>query len=130
MNVKTSELTGTALDWAVAQAEGLLAFGYRTDWERFAVKDSDGNAEGFMPSTNWAQGGPIIERERIELNICGSDWRAVSEMTSQSDTPRHYGPTPLIAAMRCLVASRLGDEVDVPDDLVWDELIYEKGDQE
>jgi hypothetical protein len=28
-----------------------------------------------------------------------------------------YGPTPLIAAMRCYVASRLGDEVDVPEEL-------------
>jgi hypothetical protein len=27
------------------------------------------------------------------------------------------GPTPLIAAMRCYVQSRLGDEVDVPKEL-------------
>ena len=29
-----------------------------------------------------------------------------------------FGPTPLIAAMRCFVASKLGDEVDVPDELI------------
>jgi len=28
-----------------------------------------------------------------------------------------YGPTPLIAAMRCFVASKLGEEVDVPQEL-------------
>lgn len=124
MNVKTSELTGTALDWAVAQAEGLLAFGYRTDWERFAVEDSDGNAEGFMPSTNWAQAGPIIEREGIALYLYGA-----GEWNAHTGGREFNGPTPLIAAMRCYVASKLGDEVDVPDDLVWDELIYEKGDE-
>jgi hypothetical protein len=31
---------------------------------------------------------------------------------------KSYGPTPLVAAMRCYVASQLGDEVDVPDELV------------
>ncbi len=28
------------------------------------------------------------------------------------------GPTPLIAAMRCYVASKLGDEVDIPEELL------------
>ena len=31
---------------------------------------------------------------------------------------KYSGPTPLIAAMRCYVASKLGDEVDVPEELV------------
>lgn len=29
----------------------------------------------------------------------------------------YFGPTPLIAAMRCYVASKLGDEVEVPEEL-------------
>jgi hypothetical protein len=29
-----------------------------------------------------------------------------------------FGDTPLIAAMRCFVASKLGDEVDVPEKLL------------
>lgn len=120
MKVKTSELTGHALNLAAARCEGKEA-----GWMHYYKM-------GYPPaiSTSWELAGPIIERERIELNICGSDWRAVSEITSQSDTPRHYGPTPLVAAMRCYVASRLGDTVEVPDDLVWDELIYEKGEHE
>lgn len=113
MKVKTSELTGAALDWAVAKCEGLLAFGYRTDGERFAVEDSDGNIEGFMPSTDWSQGGPIIEQQGIALYLYGDyQWNA------HVGGRESVGPTALLAATRCYVVSELGDEVDVPDDLV------------
>lgn len=111
--MKTSELTGSSLDWAVAKCEGLLCFGYRTDGERFAVEDSDGNIEGFMPSTNWAQGGAIIEREKITLEWTGENWCAYIRHDEEE-----FGTTPLIAAMRCYVASKLGDEVEIPDELV------------
>ena len=98
MKIKTSELKGTALDWAVAQCEGVV----------------DGL---YIPSTSWAQGGPIIERERISFvspNEVIDEWEAIhpTQMNNES-----YGPTPLIAAMRCFVASKLGAEVDVPDEL-------------
>ena len=102
--LKTSELTGAALDWAVAQANinGAIEFYGSPD---------------FHPSTNWAQGGPIIEREVISLDyaLCygetGQEWEAVSV-----DDLKLGGPTPLIAAMRCYVLARLGSEVDAPDD--------------
>lgn len=68
------------------------------------------------PSTDWSQGGPIIEREKIGVwpseSISGQ-WGA-----RMLNTYIMYGPTPLIAAMRCFVASKLGDEVEVPDELV------------
>jgi hypothetical protein len=65
------------------------------------------------PSTNWAHGGPIIERERIDV-LYEHDlrWIAVPQKGIES-----YGPTPLIAAMRCYVASKLGDEVEIPEGL-------------
>lgn len=108
--MKTSELTGAALDWAVAKCEGAdLAYGL-TDDERY--------------STNWAQGGPIIEREGIAVDCERSSghvtgWLACNEIASDEnwDANVYYGPTPLIAAMRCYVASKLGDEVDVPKEL-------------
>jgi hypothetical protein len=108
--MRVSELTGAALDWAVAHCEGI-------EWEPgdFAAGHY---GPGFAPSSDWAHGGPLIERERIDLDACGSEWRAVSEITFQSDTPRYYGLTPLIAAMRCYVASVAGDEIDVPVELV------------
>jgi len=97
MLVKTSDLTGPALDWAVNQIEECC---------------DDPAPPRF--STDWAQGGPIIEREKLSVVIQRADaWHA--------SCPRYvnhgYGPTPLVAAMRCFVASKLGDEVEVPDTL-------------
>ena len=103
--MKTSELTGHALDWAVGTAMKLPP----PYW-------ADGKCANF--STDWAQGGPIIEREgfelcRIESSAFEIEWRAQIDCDCRS-----YGPTPLIAAMRCYVASKLGDEVDVPKELL------------
>ena len=99
--MKTSELTGAALDWAVAVAE----YGYGADYKTNRY------------STDWAQGGPIIERERIcpcpSSHAVGSPWSA----TDFTGHITHFGPTPLIAAMRCYVASKLGDEIDLPKEL-------------
>ena len=90
--MKITELTGAALDWAVAKCEGEPVYSY---------------------STNWLFGGPIIERERININDFGGEgWEADDSLGRYG-----YGPTPLIAAMRCYVASKLGEEVDVPTEL-------------
>ena len=95
MQVKTSELTGPALDWAVAKCEG---------------RENDGTwDENF--SSNWLIGGPLIEREGIDIYQSGV-W--IAEIGGNKTIE---GPTPLIAAMRCYVASTLGDEVDVPEEL-------------
>lgn len=103
--MKTSELTGAALDWAVAKCE-------KPDWlgneaEVYVLK------AGFHPSTNWAQGGVIIERERIEI-VPDEIWNAYKQDQHIPNT----GITPLIAAMRCYVASKLGYEVEVPEELI------------
>lgn len=109
--MRTAELTGAALDWAVAQCEGLAQ-------GQIAI---DGVLQkAFAPSTNWAQGGPIIAREGINLdnyakNPQWSAWIPVPER--DSGEAQAYGLTPLIAAMRCYVVAHLGDEVYVPDEL-------------
>jgi hypothetical protein len=106
MKHKTSELTGALLDAAVVQALGATA-----------VRYGDGlyvDGASFRPSTAWEHGGPIIDREHI--NLTGrdrnrnptADWCA--EMGSY---PLHFGPTPLIAAMRAYVAHKLGEEVEL-----------------
>ena len=68
-------------------------------------------------STDWAQGGPIIEREGMALNMEDThEWRAAmwwDDEDSKGDILM-VGPTPLIAAMRCYVTSKLGDEVEIP----------------
>lgn len=120
--IKTSELTGAALDWAVAKCEGR---GIEFDDPRDPWLTRDGIADqplhSYTPSTDWSQGGPIIEREGIQINFMRYDqppyWTAHTEDLRNKMRVGAWAPTPLIAAMRCFVASRLGDEVDVPDEL-------------
>jgi hypothetical protein len=139
--MKTSELTGVALDWAVAKCENFdTRNNYRCQvidaddieyvFECYA--DDDAHAEEqaldmypnsevyliehlgiYSPSTDWSQGGPIIERERIHVQpSIGGVWQAELVFGKQS-----YGPTPLVAAIRCYVASKLGDDVEIPEEL-------------
>jgi hypothetical protein len=73
----------------------------------------------FSPSTSWAHGGPIIEREWINVakHESGAYWQAASERWMLDDGHPSEGPTPLIAAMRCFVASKLGDDIEIPEEL-------------
>ncbi|WP_395317014.1 phage protein NinX family protein [Variovorax sp. UC74_104] len=96
--MKTSELTGTLLDYWVARSEG-------------TVPTADAQLK-FMPSTAWAQGGPIIEREKIMVAWNASEWIAgVTDFVDRSEGHISKGPTALVAAMRAFVTSRLGDVV-------------------
>ena len=102
--MKTSELIGPALDWAVAKCEGYA---------------NDEISDTWNYSTDWAQGGPIIEREEIDIYCyespkSGCGWW-VAEITGKRAKAK--GHTPLIAAMRCYVASKLGDEIEIPEEL-------------
>jgi hypothetical protein len=65
-------------------------------------------------STDWTQGGPIIERERMEFDF-NEDEQA---FYAYNGTHGSTGPNHLVAAMRCFVASRLGDTVNIPEELV------------
>jgi hypothetical protein len=102
--MKTSELTGAALDWAVAICEPTQC-----------------NPDHYSPSTDWAQGGPIIEREDIALSRFKNQPEELLCSAYIGKPTEHlhcqHGPTPLIAAMRCYVASKLGDEVEIPEEL-------------
>ena len=63
---------------------------------------------------------PIIEREEIciQRGPGRSDgWGAHYSKKSEGQHFYSVGPTPLIAAMRAFVASRLGDEVEIPSEL-------------
>ena len=113
MKIKTSELTGAALDWAVAKCEGpnSVAACYYDEDDLPMCRDEAQHME-WQPSTNWAQGGPIIERGRISITHQVGRWAAQTD-----DDLFAYGPTPLVAAMRCYVASKLGDEVEIPEEL-------------
>lgn len=108
--MKVSELSGAALDWAVSKAIGVPY--------RYSVTtggDYNGNTTWYTRffSTNWAQGGPIIEREEIAIDYDPDVWNA-----AMYGEPCYLsGPTPLVAAMRCYVASKLGDDIEIPKEL-------------
>jgi hypothetical protein len=117
--MRTAELTGTALDWAVAKCEGVaLLDPHNNEWELCWTLLGDNSGNYYQPSTDWAQGGPILEREGIEIrrsfNSEHGAWQAIRHQFKNNTS----GPTPLIAAMRCYVASKLGDEVEIPKELV------------
>ena len=121
--MKTSELTGAALDWAVAKAdeERDVLFCQR-QYGRLIVRIAGDHETRdiewpYTPSTDWSQGGPIIERESIKVDPRKGQWEATIWNEAVMQNPA-YGPTPLIAAMRCYVASKLGDEVEIPEELL------------
>lgn len=116
MKIKVSETTEEQLDWLVAKAAGYTT----SDLDLlYDIKSYD----KFNPSTDWAIAGPIIEREEIGTKRnapCskGREWEASPSITAKGAGGRFgYGPTPLIAAMRCYCASRLGEVVEVPEEL-------------
>ena len=112
MKIKTADLIGPVLDWAVAKCEGFSPHAAPS----LVILGS------YNPSINWAQGGPIIERERITIgqgrDLIASIWHPLSGVKSDWYRFKQTGLTPLVAAMRCYVASKLGDEVDVPEELL------------
>lgn len=149
--MKTSELIGPALDWAVAKALGhklkirnwhdltdrldpvedaaIIEFHKTNNTIRVSAEQIPGS--GWFPnetySTDWSEGGPIIEREKITVaptdgkSFIGqapwSAYRIATLFEEGFDHEHQHGPTPLIAAMRCYVASKLGDEIEIPDEL-------------
>jgi hypothetical protein len=83
---------------------------------------------GYHPSWKWGEGGPIIEREHISIDFYGTHWGAMPKNVNgkeiaHPDPAFHErmasgwrpvmatGSSPLIAAMRAFVVSRLGEEV-------------------
>ena len=110
MKIKVSEATPAQLNYLVASTRGTGTY-----WQSKEFRDA------FSPTTDWAQGGPIIEREGISTVQEGSSalWvGSVYDHTAQDWYKHTPGCTPLIAAMRCYVASKLGDEVEVPEGLL------------
>lgn len=128
IEVKTAELIGPALDWAVAKANGFavqvrpyaefcnastghkVKARYHRVWYEF-----DGDLEEYSPSADWSQGGPLIDKHNVEILRAGDCVMAkLYGLTNAAGD----GKTPLIAACRAIVAAKLGDAVSVPEDLV------------
>jgi hypothetical protein len=113
MKHKVEELEGALLDTAVAKAEGWSA-----DEVAAMVTDPDGANRYIAASTCWGIGGPILERERITvgwIEFGAPHWPGQWYAQYSADNNHHQtADTPLIAAMRTYVASKCGDEVELP----------------
>ncbi len=134
MKIKAKDLIGPALDWAVAKCE-VAARGVHPGYleiETFLLNHRGGD---FCYSTDWSQGGPIVDRGRIFIRPTLTEGgyrtaRSVDAVEARIELPNgatvydplkvvcEYGPTPLIASMRAYVASKLGEEVEVPEELL------------
>jgi Protein of unknown function (DUF2591) len=128
--VKISEATGPCLDWLVAKCEGAdglffdgVTWGFNLNGQTKVLAKGWGPMMTFLPSIEYTQGGPIIEREKIDLHLLydkpniwaaslSNPWETLPNVFSR------LGPTPLIAAMRCFVASKMGDTFEVPEGLL------------
>jgi hypothetical protein len=131
MKIKTSEATPLQLNWLVAECEGreilsLLGGGILVNG-RYESGDEIPTELGFNymwhPSTDWSQGGPIVDREKISINYLNSTDHLWSASIYEPVPPPYNAPqvkhngsgtTALIAAMRCYVASRYGNEAEIP----------------
>lgn len=119
MQVKTNELIGNALNWAVGVALGYKLSLYEADLSIQARVPGCSVHDPWKPARYWQQGGPIIEREGLCLRKGHSGWW-IAHTLNINDIEQHMAvaPTPLIAAMRCYVTSKLGNTVEIPDALM------------
>ena len=128
MKVKTSELNDLALDWVVASIDpNWQVIPEKEKFNAFLREHKYGNHHY---SSSWKDGGPIIARESISFRKYhnpksqnhGKCYAKVCKesgaMVYWSNRTDYTGETELIAAMRCLVASKLGDEIDIPEELL------------
>lgn len=131
--MKTADLTGPTLDWAVAKADQPVYSDAALIRSLTASANGIGiEWEAFSPSTDWAQGGPILDREAPWVRESAAASPAIAHLVTPDkkwfayasrrydggDFSCYYGETFLIAAMRCYVASKLGAEVDIPKELL------------
>lgn len=106
--MKVSRLDGVLLDYWVAKSEGLKLL---TDQSAEDESRDQGNGfwhpDTYRPSSNWAQGGPIVanewyDLENVLLEWFGPGWAFVKAITDE----------PLPWLMRAYVTTKFGEEVE------------------
>ena len=137
VEVRTSELVGPALDWAVAKCSGMTLFTMGEDWPgNYNVtvlageapilildlvnrmwREHQGVTVPWSPSTNWAHGGPLRDKYKVDITE-GDHAVSASILTESCECADVSGPTALIALCRAIVAAKLGNVVQVPAELV------------
>lgn len=137
VEVKTAELFGPALDWAVAKVEGIT---YDAHYLRMTLFNPEGteykSISNFRPSADWGHGGPLIQKygvllspPRSMMHVNGgpnAGWQEVGRWGSTIfGKNRKYRRAcfdhetePLVAAMRAIVQFELGDTIEIPAELL------------
>ena len=141
VEVKTAELIGPALDWAVAKAigwkepiYGVGAIYYIAQDNFLSMEKPDpdepddvtaphhfNHYEQWSPSRIWNQGGVLIEKYKPDLQTTsGGEFAAYLNNDTACPDPLIFenGPTYLVALCRAIVAAKIGDVVSVPAELV------------
>lgn len=118
VEVKAAELIGAALDWAVAQVEGIKVQissslgGVTSCWMVAKPKQC------WQPSKRWRQAGPLIEKHSVIITYHNAPDRTPLACTHAMAPAYENGDTVLVAACRAIVAAKLGDTVHVPAELL------------
>ncbi|MEW5606968.1 MULTISPECIES: phage protein NinX family protein [Pseudomonas] len=134
IEVNTAELSGEALAWAVAKAEGLAprleSPHYGSGWRVFIRNQGEAtvHTKRYNPQEDWALGGPLIDKHHVQTSFNGSGftrsptgeyWCAyVCKPSGQQEPPSGGGPNALTAACRAIAQAKLGDTVQVPKELM------------
>lgn len=131
MKVKVAEASGPVLNWLVAKCEnpndprdGRPTFWLHPNNPKLVCQityNHETNPKGYelcLYTTDWGQVGPIIDREDIELCSAAGHHESAKIMAVWKNNVFGFGQTNIVAAMRCYVTSKLGDEVEVPEELV------------
>lgn len=125
MKVRTNVLIDIALDYAVAKC---------TNEEESWLRSHAMNCTQHT-SYDWKLAGPIIEEsliatepnddfcdvKRAATDYTGTAWNAwacFADLSGGEARQVFQGPTLIVAGLRCYVASKLGDEVEIPDELL------------
>ncbi|WP_409274262.1 phage protein NinX family protein [Pseudomonas sp. KCJK9111] len=122
IEVKTGDLVGESLGWAVGMAEGLALHleppQYGNGWRVFAIYRGEATerSKRYNPWEAWVLGGPLVAKYRIGFGLYSDSFFAViglDDIAGDGD-----GLTHLVAAMRAIIGAKLGDTVQVPKELM------------
>lgn len=138
VEVRSSDLEGLALDWAVAVAQTgkVLVFpegghyppegsvSLNDDDFTIWLNDGDGNVTEWSPSTDWSQCGPLVDEHIRSISVAvepTAGWDAVGGVKYSAvakDDMFAFGDTRMVAVCRAVVESELGEFVNVPAELL------------
>lgn len=116
MGIRVGDVNNAVLDRWVAKAEG-IEVRYSSTGEFWRILGEMDEIQ-WLPHRDWAQGGPIVERERIAIVPCQNGWEAslpsfgAENPAALQNNCRQTGPTPLVAAMRCYICHKFGEQLE------------------